>query len=102
MRAPVQASPSCSAFAVVGISDPVADRNEEERQWCRKSSKIETTTSYQSNFDKDQHKWLDRQCKCDFWRSFLGFKSAIFDNWKRERELGKVSAVRHPKGDLNG
>ncbi|CAG7894905.1 unnamed protein product, partial [Brassica rapa] len=33
MRAPVQASPSCSAFAVVGISDPVADRNEEERQW---------------------------------------------------------------------
>lgn len=56
--------------------------------------KIETTTSYQSNFDKDQHKWLDRQCKCDFWRSFLGFKSAIFDNWKRERGIASFTLFR--------
>uniref|UniRef100_M4F937 Uncharacterized protein n=1 Tax=Brassica campestris TaxID=3711 RepID=M4F937_BRACM len=33
MRAPGQASPPCSAFAVVGIRVTVADRNEEERQW---------------------------------------------------------------------
>ena len=53
-------------------------------------SETETMTSYQSNLDKDPHKWLyitSRQFKCDFWRSFLAFKLAIFENWKCERGI---------------